>query len=102
MQNADGRLSTKCRLRRKTVFFFLANIITYGLSYNRCSKAIFHGNSGNIFLFLKWAKNIIYIQVEIPTLLQVMQSRKRRLTDKTIKYRLNRNLLKIPAISQAA
>ena len=76
MQTADCRLSTKCRLRRKTVFFFfLTNMITYVLSRNHCSKAIFHGNSGNLCLFLKWAKNIIYIQVEIPTPLQVMQLR---------------------------
>ena len=76
MQTADCRLSTKCRLTRKTVFFFfLTNMITYVLSRNHCSKAIFHGNSGNLCLFLKWAKNIIYIQVEIPTPLQVMQLR---------------------------
>ena len=52
IQNADCRLSTKRRLRRKIVFlFFLV------LSGNRRSEFIFHIISGNIFFLLKWAKN---------------------------------------------
>ena len=46
------RLSTKRRLRRKTVFFYFLV-----LSRNRRSKFIFHIIFGNMFFFLKWAKN---------------------------------------------
>ena len=76
VQKAECRLQTKYKMqteKKNSFLFFLTDMITYVLSRNRRSKAIFHANSGNLFLFLKWAKNIMYIQVEIPMSLQVIQ-----------------------------
>ena len=76
MQNADCRLSTKCRLRRKTVFFFFSHQYD---NLRIVTQSLFQGHRPRTFwkpiLFLKWAKNIICIQVEIPMSLQVMQLR---------------------------
>ena len=69
------------------------------MNVSSCCWSLFHANE---CVFSRNEQLKVYIQVEMLTLLQVMQLRYRRLTHKTLKYRLNRNLLKIPAISQAA